>query len=47
MYGEWKTQQAKDSPSFKQAQKQWLIDRIYVHKDLINYGYDNEVGMGQ
>jgi len=23
------------------------IDRIYVHKDLINYVYDNEVGMGQ
>src|SRR5882724_7528871 len=23
------------------------IDRIYVHKDLLNYVYDNEVGMGQ
>jgi len=23
------------------------IDRIYIHKDLINYVYDNEVGMGQ
>jgi len=23
------------------------IDRIYVHKDLINYVYDNKVGMGQ
>src|SRR5882724_8237556 len=23
------------------------IDRIYIHKDLFNYVYDNEVGMGQ
>src|SRR5882724_11808604 len=23
------------------------IDRIYVHKNLLNYVYDNEVGMGQ
>src|SRR5882672_8948777 len=23
------------------------LDRIYVHKDLLNYVYDNEVGMGQ
>src|SRR5882724_9767199 len=23
------------------------IDRIYVHKDLLNYVYNNEVGMGQ
>jgi len=23
------------------------IDRIYIHKELINYVYDNEVGMGQ
>jgi len=23
------------------------IDRIYIQKDLINYVYDNEVGMGQ
>src|SRR5882724_11767578 len=23
------------------------IDRIYIHKDLLNYVYDNEVGMGQ
>jgi len=23
------------------------IDRIYIHKDLINYVYDNKVGMGQ
>ena len=23
------------------------IDRIYLHKDLLNYVYDNEVGMAQ
>jgi len=23
------------------------IDRIYIHKDLINSVYDNEVGMGE
>jgi len=23
------------------------LERIYIHKDLLNYVYDNKVGMGQ
>src|SRR5882724_2356099 len=35
--------------SFSQTSSKMMAhkDRIYVHKDLINYVYDNEVGMGQ
>src|SRR5882724_7361791 len=35
--------------SFSQTSSKAMahIDRIYVHKDLINYVYNNKVGMGQ
>jgi len=32
---------------FQTSSKLIAHDRIYVHKDLLNYVYDNEVGMGQ
>jgi len=39
----------KQSFSFFQTSSKAMahIDRIYVHKDLINYVYNNELGMGQ
>jgi len=45
MYGECETN--KQSFSFFQTSSKAMacIDRIYVHKDPINYVYDNEVGM--
>src|SRR5882672_8944876 len=35
--------------SFKQTSTRAMarLDRIYIHKDLLNYVYDSEVGMGQ
>jgi len=47
MYGECKTQQAKASPLQTSSKAMAHIDRIYIHKDLINYVYYNKVGMGQ
>jgi len=46
----WRMQNPTDkSFSFLQKSSKAMahIDRIYIHRDLVNYVYDNEVGMGQ
>jgi len=46
----WRMQNPKGNGfSFIQTSSKLMarIDRIYVHKNLLNYVYDNEVGMGQ
>src|SRR5882724_11877522 len=45
----WRMQNPTSKTFFFQTSSKAMahIDRIYIHKDLINYVYDNEVGMGQ
>jgi len=39
---------SQNFPLFQTSSKAMVhIDRIYVHKELLNYVYGNEVGMGQ